>query len=102
MPGGNILELQESSEVLLCHDAAVPWGSERQIAESVCELSQAQAHTHAHLIAPAEIHPETQGSAQCLLPGALGCLGAEAEQNRAVPQHKSHCSCPSLKWRKQH
>lgn len=49
LPGGNILELQESGEVLLCHDAAVPWGSEIQIAESVCELSQEQAHTHTHI-----------------------------------------------------
>lgn len=49
MPGGSILELQESSEVLLCHDAAVPWGSERQIAKSVSELSKAQAHTHTHM-----------------------------------------------------
>lgn len=80
LPGGNILEPQESSEVLLCHDAAVPWSSERQIAWSAHELSQAQhRHTHTHLSAPTEIHPETQGNAHCPLPAALGCLGDEAE-----------------------
>lgn len=88
--------------------AFVPWCccalGLRDTNSGVClwAFSSTGTHTHTHLSAPAEIHPETQGSAQCLLPGALGCLGAEAEQNRAVPQHKSHCTCPSLKWRKQH
>lgn len=102
LPDGNVLELHETNKVLLCHDAAVPWGGERQIVWGIHVLSEAlHRHRHARLHALTEIHPETQGNVHCLLPGALGWLGAETGENGAAPQQKSPCSCLSFMWNKQ-